>query len=270
MTVAAITGGARGIGRAIAQRLAADGARVAIGDIDTAAATAAAREVHGSLGFHVDVTDPASFRAFIEQTEEVFGPIDVLINNAGIMPIGPFLEEDPAVGDRAIDVNLRGTLNGVRAVLPGMVARGSGQIVNIASIAGKVATPGGIVYAATKHAIIGLGDGLRREFATRGITVTTVLPSFTNTDLVAGTRGLRGIPNVEPADVADAVARALRRRRSTVYVPALLHATATAQAVLPVALGDRVIALFGGDRAFLDIDHDERAAYEARIDPETR
>jgi short-subunit dehydrogenase len=173
----------------------------------------------------------------------------VLVNNAGITPIGHFLEQDSDVIDRALDVNLKGTLNGVRAVLPRMVDRGGGHIVNISSAAGKTATPGGAVYAATKFGVVGLSDAIRQEFARHGITVTTVMPSFTRTELIAGTTGLRGLPTAQPQDVANAVARALRRKKATVYVPRAVRASVLLNAILPTRVNDMLSRVYRSDTA---------------------
>lgn len=265
MTVVAVTGGARGIGRAIAERFRAGGARVAIGDVDKNLASVTAAEIGGVSGMWVDVADPAAFEAFVSEVEQAHGGVDILVNNAGIMPIGAFLDQDPAVAKRAVDVNVHGVLNGIRAVLPGMLRRGSGHIVNIASIAGKVGVAGGVVYSASKHAVVGAGDAVRAEYGSRGIRVTTVLPSFTNTELISGTTGLRGIGTVEPAAVADAVAKAVRRNRTTAYVPGLVRASAWLHETLPATANDALARAVGADRVFLDVDRSHRQGYDARI-----
>jgi NADP-dependent 3-hydroxy acid dehydrogenase YdfG len=249
MSVAAITGGSRGIGRAIAEALATRGTRVVTGDID------------GTADVELDVADPSSFERFLAAA----GPVDILVNNAGIMPIGHFLGQDQRTAQRVFDVNVHGVLNGMRAVLPGMIQRGGGHIINIASTAGRVAVPGGVLYCATKHAVVGAGDAVRQEFADRGIKVTTVLPSFKNTDLISGTKGLRGIPNVEPEDVAKAVVRAIDNPQPSVVVPRRLRASLWIHDALPARANDAISKAFGADRAFLDIDHATRHDYDARI-----
>ncbi|WP_433667682.1 SDR family NAD(P)-dependent oxidoreductase [Nocardia sp. CA-136227] len=265
MTVVAITGGGRGIGRAIARRLAADGMRVAIGDIDTAAAESAAAELPGAIGLSLDVSDAASFTAFVERVESALGPIGILVNNAGIMPIGEFLSHDAELARRAVNINVHGPLNGMRAVLPGMRERGRGHIVNVASTAGSRGIPGGAIYSATKFAVVGMSDAIRQEYAAAGIAVSTVLPSFTNTELISGTTGLRGVPTVEPDDVAAAVVRAIARRRAMIFVPGFLKGLVRLQALLPVRAGDLAARLIGADRVFLNIDQGQRAGYDARI-----
>lgn len=265
MTVIAVTGGGRGIGQAIANRLAADGMRVAIGDIDESAALAAADSITGAIGLRLDVADPKSFDKFLDAAEAAFGPIDILINNAGIMPIGPFLDHDAAMRRRTVDVNVHGPLNGMAAVLPRMRNRGEGIIVNIASTAGVAGVPGGVVYSATKHAVVGMTEAVRQEFAGAGITVCTILPTFTNTELIAGTNGLRGLRTMEPADVAEAVATAIKRRRPVTFVPRHLQALAKMNSLLPKPIADVLARAFGVDTAFLDIDHSQRAGYDKRI-----
>ncbi|WP_040807939.1 SDR family oxidoreductase [Nocardia concava] len=265
MTVVAITGGGRSIGLAIARRLAHTGMRVAIGDIDTGAAESAAAAIPGAIGLPLDVSDAASFESFVREVERTLGPIDILVNNAGIMPIGEFLSHDAELARRAVNVNLHGPLNGMRAVLPGMRSRRRGHIVNVASTAGSRGIPGGVVYSATKFAVVGMTDAIRQEFAPHGIAVSTVLPSFTDTELIAGTTGLRGVPTVRPEDVADTVARVIARRRAVAFVPGFLRGLVGLQAILPVWAGDLAARCFGADRVFLTADHGRRAAYDERI-----
>src|SRR5262245_59803621 len=139
--VVAVTGGARGIGHATARALEARGARVAVGDLDGDA-------------LPLDVTDPGSFAEFLKTVERELGPLDVLVNNAGIIPIGPFAEESHGAARRVIEVNVLGCLTGMKLALPGTLERRSGQIVNVASVAGKVPAPGGVTYCASKAAVV--------------------------------------------------------------------------------------------------------------------
>ena len=111
----------------------------------------------------LDVTDRASFEAFLNQVETQFGPLDVLINNAGIMPVGPFVEETDATAQRLIDINLTGVLLGSKLALQRFIPRRRGHLVNIASTAGKSGFPGGVTYCATKHAVVGLSEAIRQE-----------------------------------------------------------------------------------------------------------
>jgi NAD(P)-dependent dehydrogenase (short-subunit alcohol dehydrogenase family) len=264
--VVAITGGARGIGLATARALHATGARVAIGDVDEAAALQAAADLGSdAVAAHLDVSDEASFAAFLAFAEQELGSVDVLVNNAGIMPIGPFLDEPIATARRAVDVNLVGCLTGMKAALPAMLARGHGQIVNVASVAGKAPVPGGLTYAATKAAVISMTETARVEFTGRGVDFTCVMPSFTNTELIAGTKGTRFVKNVEPEDVAQAIVAAIRRPRADVYVPRALAGIVRTQPLLGRRLRDALNRVLKADRTFLEVDQGARAAYDRRI-----
>jgi 2-hydroxycyclohexanecarboxyl-CoA dehydrogenase len=187
--VVLVTGAARGIGAGIARAAAAAGAAVALGDV----AEATVREVAGALGgralgLRMDVTDAHSVGAAVAEAEARLGPIDVLVNNAGVDVIRPFLDSDPESWDRLWAVNLRGTLLATRAVLGGMVARGRGRIVNIGSDAGRVGSSAEAVYSATKGGVIAFGKALAREVARHGITVNCVCPGPTDTALLEQVR----------------------------------------------------------------------------------
>src|SRR3954447_19577885 len=163
--VVAITGGARGLGLATARALAVRGARVAIGDLDDDLARAESAMLPGGphAGYALDVTDPDQFARYLDDVEAELGALDVLINNAGIMPVGRFTDEDPATTRRQVEINLIALMSGTRLALDRMIPRGSGHIVNLASAAGKVAVPGEAVYTATKHAVVGFNEALRPE-----------------------------------------------------------------------------------------------------------
>ncbi len=264
--VVAITGGGRGIGLATARVLVGRSNRVAIGDVDLDVAEAAAAALGpGAVAFPLDVTDEASFVKFVAAVEERFGPVDVLVNNAGIMPIGPFLDEAPSTADRALAINLGGCLTGMRAALPGMIARGTGHVLNVASVAGKSPVPGGLTYAATKAAVISATESARVEFAGTGVVFTCVMPSFTNTDIIAGTKGTRFVKNVEPEDVGTAIADAIAKPRHDVYVPSAVGAIVKVTPLIGRRMRDATNHAIGADRAFLDIDQSARVGYEQRI-----
>jgi 2-hydroxycyclohexanecarboxyl-CoA dehydrogenase len=185
---AIVTGDARGIGAAIAKRLAAEGARVAIGDLDAAAAEKLAAELASAdrpaLGHQLDVADVDSVRAIVQHVRAEFGPVDILVNNAGIDRIQPFLESEPETWDRLLAVNLRGTIATCHAIAPEMSQRGSGRIVNIASDAGRVGSSGETVYSGTKGGVIAFSKSLARELARSGVTVNVVCPGPTDTALL--------------------------------------------------------------------------------------
>src|SRR5580693_7048025 len=161
---AAITGAARGIGKETAQALTRQGMKVAVGDLDLAAARKTASELGASaVALPLDVTDRDSFGKFLDDAEAQLGPVDVLVNNAGIMQVGRFVDEDDLTARRMIDINLHGVILGTKLALERMVARDRGHIVNISSQAGKFGAPGGATYSATKHAVVGLSEAVRGE-----------------------------------------------------------------------------------------------------------
>jgi NAD(P)-dependent dehydrogenase (short-subunit alcohol dehydrogenase family) len=198
----AITGAARGIGYATAKALLVRGARVVIGDRDVAvleSAVAGLSSLGQISGYPLDVTDPESFATFLDKARsDGAGHLDVLINNAGLMPVGPFLEQTEQAIRSSIEVNFYGVLTGCRLVLPEMVKRRRGHIVNIASLAGMVAVPGQVVYAGTKFAVVGLSTALADEFAPHGVEVSVVMPPFTNTELISGTKPVSANKPVGP------------------------------------------------------------------------
>jgi 2-hydroxycyclohexanecarboxyl-CoA dehydrogenase len=187
--VALVTGGAGGIGSAIVRTLAGDGARVAVGDIDADRASERADEVASAtggtvVGVHLDVGTRDSVADAVQTVEERLGPLDVLVNNAAIDRIQPFVESTEETWDLLIRTNLKGTILCTRAVLDGMLERKAGRIINMASDAGKVGSSGEVVYSATKGGVIAFTKALAREVARAGITVNCVCPGPTDTPLL--------------------------------------------------------------------------------------
>jgi NAD(P)-dependent dehydrogenase (short-subunit alcohol dehydrogenase family) len=265
-TVVAITGGARGIGRATAAALISQGAKVAIGDIDAALATTTAQELGaGTIGLPLDVTSRESFDGFLTEVESRLGPLDVLINNAGIMPIGPFIEETDATAARMIDINLTGVIFGSKLALERFLPRRRGHLVNVASSAGKSGFPGGATYCATKHAVVGLSEAIRQEVKDEGIDVSIVMPIVVNTELGSGLAEARGFKPVEPEDVANEIIWALQFGKVDVYVPRKVGAVLRMQAIMPRRAVDAIGHFFKGDAVLTDVNHTTRAAYEARM-----
>ena len=182
---ALVTGGAKGIGAAIARRLAAEGARVTIGDVDTEGADRVAAEI-GATAVRLDVTDPDSAAGAVEGT----GTLDVLVNNAGIDEFAFFTDTDPGLWDRVLAVNLKGVLACTHAVLPGMQQAGYGRIVNVASEAGRVGSKGSATYSAAKGGVIAFTKAIARENARFGITVNAIAPGPIDTPLLRRAREL--------------------------------------------------------------------------------
>jgi len=264
---AAISGGARGIGRVTAQALLRQGMKVAIGDVDLPAARQTAAELSDSaVGLPLDVTVRAAFVEFLDSAEEQLGPVDILINNAGIMPIGSFLEEDDATAARTIDINVHGVILGMKLVLPRMLARGHGHVVNIASQAGKYGFPGGATYCASKAAVINLSRAVRKELRGSGVEISIVSPVAVNTELGLGLVEplQRQFRKIEPQQVADAIVETLQLPTFDVHVPKALAVSERISALLPVSVQDGLSRLARADAVLSEADSAARAGYELR------
>lgn len=264
----AITGAARGIGLATATALLARGARVVIGDRDVSVLDKAVKQL-GSMGqvtgHPLDVTDRESFATFLDKARaDGGGHIDVLINNAGVMPVGPFLDMTPETIRSATEVNFYGVLNGCQLVLPEMVKRRSGHIINVASMAGIVAVPGQVLYAGTKFAVVGLTIAMADEFAPHGVTVSGVLPTFTNTELISGTSPSAAQKPVQPEDVAAGVVKVLDKPKTLASVPGFGRRTAIVLTLLPDRARRWLNKKTHNDTVFLQVDTAARRAYEDR------
>jgi NADP-dependent 3-hydroxy acid dehydrogenase YdfG len=259
--VVAVTGGARGIGKATADLFAAEGATVCIGDLDGA---------EGPNGYALDVTSRDSFEAFARAVLDRFGRIDILVNNAGVMPLGDFLSEGDAISKTTLDVNVWGLIHGMRLVLPHMIERGSGHVVNVASMAGKLVVPGMAVYNASKFAAVGLSAAVREEYRDSGVSVSAVLPSAVRTRLASGVPLGHGMPTVDPEDVARAIIGSVGSRRAEITVPRYLAGWDLLNATVPEPLMRLGRKLIGDRRALTSIEHDVRAAYDEAIGAQAR
>jgi NAD(P)-dependent dehydrogenase (short-subunit alcohol dehydrogenase family) len=265
-TVVAITGGGRGIGAATAAALAARGARVAIGDVDLDVAEATARRIGaGTVAVRLDVTDPKSFGSFLDETETKLGPLDVLVNNAGIMPLASLLEEDDAMTARMLDLNVRSVISGSREAARRMVARRSGHIVNVASTAGKMGLAGGGTYCASKAAVIAFSEAIEQELAEHGVHVSVVMPGIVRTELATGIPDLPGFKSVTPEAVADGIADAVAEPRLEVFVPRSAGPMLKYTRLMPRRASLWLSRKMGVDKVFVNAHSDPgRKAYEER------
>lgn len=262
--VVAITGGARGIGKATAAALVGKGCRVALGDLHLDLAEKAAAELGGgTIALPLDVTDRASFERFLDEAERQLGPLDALVNNAGIMPVTPFAEEGQDSIRRQIDINYFGVVTGTQLAVRRLQPRGSGWIVNIASQVGKTALPGIATYSGTKHAVVGLSEAVRAELRGSGVEISCVMPGFVNTELTSGV-GQKLVKTVEPDEVAEAIVDAMEVPRFDVFVPRSNGVLTKMAGILPRAWREAVGRAMKADKLMMEVDHRARRAYEER------
>jgi 2-hydroxycyclohexanecarboxyl-CoA dehydrogenase len=206
--VALVTGSGRGIGRGIAVQLAADGHRVVVADINPDTAAEVAEAVRG-LAVALDITDSAGVDEVFGEVERELGPVDVLVNNAGWDEFHPFLETDEEFWDRVIELNFKGCLRTCRRAVPGMVDRGYGRVVNIASDAARVGSSLEAVYSGAKGGVVAFSKTLAREVARHGVTVNSVCPGPTETPMLAEIAGA----GQDSEKVLEAMRRAVPMRR---------------------------------------------------------
>lgn len=260
-----VTGAARGIGKATAAELARAGARVVIADLDGDLASSAAAEV-GAAARQLDVTDHAAYTLALDEVERDVGQLDVLINNAGVMPIGPFADSSDDSEYRLFAINVFALMHGTREAIRRMRPRGRGHIVNVASMAGVVPTPGAATYCSSKHAVVGFCEALHWELRGTGVDLSYVLPTLANTELAAGIERTRAANIVEPEDVAAEIVATLRDPRLAVYVPRSMATVTKLSGLLPRAVGEKVMTASGSDHIILDsLGTPGRAAYEQRV-----
>ncbi len=261
--IAVVTGAARGIGEAIARELHCAGYHVVIGDLQRA------DELVRSLGERawarvLDVTKPESIAALVEEVEQL-GPIEVWINNAGVMPSAAFASQDMSLASATIDVNYRGMLSCTRQVLPRMLARKRGHVVNIASATAVHPIAGLAVYSGTKAAVLGFSRALRRELRETGVSVSVVLPYLADTAMGAGIRSQPGFRAVTPQDVAARVRKVVGSRAFVSFVPASLQYLSALMNALPLWLRDLIDDLLATDRIGLGGDLMARASYDDEV-----
>ncbi len=259
--VIVVTGGAAGIGRQIAEQAAWAGAKVAIGDRDAQAAQRTADELGADMrAYPLDVTDEDSYVAFVADVENDLGPIDVLVNNAGVMWVGPFDAEPASATEAMFAVNVLGVIRGIRLVAPAMERRGGGHIITIASAASKLAPPGEASYAATKHAVLGYLTAVREELRASGVEISAILPGVVDTALAAGT-DTGAAKLLSPDDVAAAVLEVIERPRFITTIPAYIGPLVAASGLLPQRLRDSLLRRTVPDQVAASRKHD-RSAYE--------
>lgn len=261
-----ITGAARGIGLTVARDAISRGYRVVIADLDEVAAAHAAASIgDAASSVRLDVTDRDGLRATIAQIESIHGPIAVWINNAGIMPTGRFDQQDADVARRIIEINYAALVDATNVILPIMLARGSGHILNLASATGIKPLAGVAVYSGTKAAVIAFSDALRRELRGTGVRVSVVMPNLTLTPLAAGITPPPLTGAVAPQAVSDAVMRLLANGRFSAVVPRALGPVLRLSKLLPIAAQDWIDDRIGTDSIGLGGNPASRAAYLAEV-----
>ncbi|HEX4592159.1 MAG TPA: SDR family NAD(P)-dependent oxidoreductase [Gemmataceae bacterium] len=242
-----ITGGARGLGRALATAFANAGANVIISDLDAAAADVVAASLKRAASFRLDVTDPADV-ANVRARILAAGPIDVLVNNAGVVFGGPFTAVSAERQQQTIAVNLNGVVGMTHAFLPDLLNRPEAHLINIASASAFIPLPNAAVYAATKWAVLGFTEALREELRLLGhrhIGVTAVCPSYVDTGLFAGARPPRFTRWLTAEEVAAATVRAVQRRQELVLLPRRIRLLLGLGNLLPRPLRRRLISWTG-------------------------
>jgi all-trans-retinol dehydrogenase (NAD+) len=247
-----ITGGAAGIGRKLAERFASAGAEVLIADIHELAARETVASLEASSprarAYGLDVTDTTAIAALRTQVHQDGGPIDVLVNNAGVVFGGPFLDVPLQKHLATYQVNIVGLTAVTHAFLPDLIARPDAHLVNIASASGFIGLPHGATYAASKWAVIGFSESIRLELAVHGhrhVHTTLVCPSYVATGLFDGARAVRTTKIVDPARLADLVVHAVLRNRLYVLTPWIVKLTPFLKGVLPRPIFDASAAALG-------------------------
>ncbi|MGZ8819433.1 MAG: SDR family oxidoreductase [Mycobacterium sp.] len=263
--VVVVTGGARGIGLATARTLHELGAKVAIGDVDEAAVKETGADL--DLGFYarLDVTDRESFTTFLDDVERELGPVDVLINNAGICITGRCLEEPDEFTRRMIDINVFGVILGTKLAAERMVKRGRGHVINVSSLAGVAAAPGIATYCATKHAVLGYTDTVRIELRRTGVKFSVVMPTLTNTAMIDGVASMPGLANADPEDIAAGILSLIEKPRPRLTVTRAAGAMMGLTKRLPLRVSEAVTRALNAENLFADaVDKPERREYEDR------
>jgi short-subunit dehydrogenase len=213
----------------------------------------------------LDVTDRRSFTDFLDTVEAQLGPVDVLVNNAGVIAVGSAVDEADTTTQRLLNVNIYGVILGTRLAAKRMLPRGHGHIINIASLSSVLPTEGIATYCATKHAVLGYTDTVRMENRGNGVHFSAILPTLTNTEMIAGVGHTRGFKNAEPDDVARAIAGVIAKPKARVFVPRSLGVAVATQRFMPRRVAEAMARASGKGRVFTsDVEVDKRTAYARR------
>ncbi len=265
---ALVTGAARGIGQAICVYLARAGAHIMGLDLDSEAMEKTEelvrREGREFRAFVGDLTHEKEMQRLIDEIFPIYGGFDVLVNNAGVVATGPFIEQDPWTIRKVLEIDLIAMVMFTRYALPYMLKRKEGHIVNIASIAGKLGTEGLVAYGAAKHGVVGFSSALREELRDRGIGVSWICPSFVKTRLISRIRRTVMTPLLEPADVARAVVKAVEKNKIEVIVPSHMRFTV---AILPNVLprfARNILKWTGASRGWYAVKRDTIVSLEKK------
>jgi short-subunit dehydrogenase len=263
---AIVTGATGGVGKATAKALAREGVKVAMADLDQQAVEDAAREVgSGAIGMALDVTDLDAYTRFIDEVESRLGPLDILCNVAGIMPIGRFEEERDTISARIIDVNLTAVVHSTKDAARRMLARGSGHIVNVASGAGWIAGGGGATYCASKFGVVGYSESVALELRGTGVEISVVAPAVIKTEMSVGLKEVKGVRASEPEEVAAAIVDGLKRPKFAIFVPKAIGIMAMSFSAMPYRIRHFLARSANTDKLLLDFDATARAGYEDRV-----
>lgn len=260
--VVCVTGAGRGIGEATAKAFAMKGASVFVGDIDFDQAQRVAEEIGTSAtAVKLDVADINSFVHFVE-TAKKHRQIDIMVNNAGIQRTGTFANQLLEAQLRELAINLGGVVTGMRLVLPDMLKRNHGHIVNISSMAGKMTVPGAAVYTASKFGVASLSRTVRAEIAHTNVTLTTVFPSAVQTELTAGLN-ISGVPRSTPEKVARVIVASCRHGHAEVTIPRWLAPIGAIEQAVPQRIGDYIKRFVGAQKRITE-DNEATRAYQER------
>lgn len=256
---AIVTGATGGVGKATARALVGEGIRIAIADLDQAKLDAVAAEIGGgTLAMALDVTDPSAYFEDIAEVERRLGPLDILVNVAGIMPVGPLENEHPRVNLHAV---IQSTKEAVRRMKP----RGSGHIVNFASGAGWLARGGGATYYASKFGVVGYSESASLELRGSGIDISVVAPAVIKTEMSIGLKEVKGVRAVALDELAAGIVEGLRHPKFAIFVPEAIGAMALLFSAIPYKVRHFLARTATTDKLLLDVDQGVRARYEAGL-----